>query len=306
MEHLKALSFLILKAMDPARKSLASVQSQDPDSFVEANAFERVTQSLNRVERIARFMGSLLFKPHQLIQLDEHMSSGAPLDASEDSVWLVGYTGKQNLEKGLHEIVGKTPFWSKLVDEVVRTASSTLRLRPHRDRAAETLAKIEAGDMEMNSVRLESLAAVFGELHSGMRACEVEDVNNKMLEQMHKIAKSLIKGEVDVGQGSKLVHALMKAFKVFSAWPGSTDKIKDLSTWMTANEKEMTLEDLMSLSEKSEVAGVANLDDVQAIMGKLNKVTLPQERPELILAAKRLLNTSLRAVIAEAGESGEI
>ena len=111
----------------------------------------------------------------------------------------------------------------------------------------------------------------------------------------------MIKGEVDVRQRSKLVHALMKAFRVFSAWPGSTDKIKDLSTWMTANEKEMTLEDLMSLSEKSEVAGVANLDDVQAIMGKLNKVTLPQERPELILAAKRLLNTSLRAVIAEAG-----
>eukprot|EP00435_Cladocopium_sp_Y103_P052701 s399_g16.t1 len=300
-EHLRSIALLFLKAMDSAKKGIHSFQLQDSENFVPTSAFESVTDGLDRVEKVMRFIGSLLFKPKQFDQIAKLVRS-TPLDASQDCLWLVGFSGKQQLEKGLQEIIAKSSQWSKLVDEVVKTASSSLKLKPQRDRAMETLLRIQSGQIDLSSERLEELNKLFPELMNGMRACDLEDINHLMMEQVTTLADALLEGKVEVAEGSKRVHALIKAFKVFSHEPGAVLMGKKLVAWMTEHEQEIVLNDLAVMAKDFEEDGATSLEDVQKLMARLNKVTIPKDRDDLRLSARKLLNASFRALIAEVGQ----
>lgn len=300
-EHLRSIALLILKAMDSAKKGIHSFQLLDSESFVPALAFESVTDAVGRVEKVMRLIGSLLFKPKQFEQISQLVNC-KPLDASEDALWLAGFSGKQSFEKGLQEIMGKNAQWSKLVDEVVKTASSALKLKPHRDRALETLLKIKSGEIDLSAERLEEFNKLFPDLLNGMRACELDDLVQLMMEQVTALAEALLGGKVDVAEGSKRVHSLIKAFKVFSHEPGAVLMGKKLVAWMTEHEKEIVLNDLLAMSQDFEEDGATSLEDVQKLMARLNKVTIPKDREDLRLSARKLLNAAFRALIAEVGQ----
>ena len=298
-KHLKTVALLCLKGIHSARKALDSFQARDPNSFVAVAGFQAATQSLDRVEKVARFMGSLLFRPDQFDSISE-TTSATPLNPADDSVAIVGYTGKEALEKGLKELVAKTVEWSTTVNEVVKTSASSLKLRPQKERAMETLLKIKADPTLWSPERLEELCALFPEMLSGMRAIETEDVTNLMIEQVHLLADSLLADQLDVVKGSRLAQTLLRAFQVFSARAGSTEKAREVTKWMQAHEGDLVLSDLMQVADKVTSEGVSDLVEVQALMVRLSKVVVPSDRRDLTEATRKMPNTSFRALIAEA------
>ena len=278
---------------------MEAFQERDPDNFVDVKGFEAMSEALNRIEKVARFLGSLLFMPAQFAHVAE-VVSGAPLNPADDSVAIVGYSGRFALEKGLKELVAKNVEWSATVNEVVKTADSSTKLRPQRDRALESLQNIKAGKVEWSPERLDDLCKLFPELLCGMRAVEIEDVTHLMVEQVHCLASSLLEGKMEVVQGSRLVQGLLTAFKLFSDRAGSTEKASQVMSWMAANESALVLSDLLQLAGKVTADGVSDLDEVQALMARLGKRAVPNDRADLIEAARKILNTSFRALVAEA------
>ena len=71
-------------------------------------------------------------------------------------------------------------------------------------------------------------------------------------------------------------------------------------SWMAANESALVLSDLLQLAGKVTADGVSDLDEVQALMARLGKRAVPNDRADLIEAARKILNTSFRALVAEA------
>ena len=105
---------------------------------------------------------------------------------------------------------------------------------------------------------------------------------------------------MEVVQGSRLVQGLLTAFKLFSDRAGSTEKASQVMSWMAANESALVLSDLLQLAGKVTADGVSDLDEVQALMARLGKRAVPNDRADLIEAARKILNTSFRALVAEA------
>ncbi len=292
-DHLRTLATLVLRRFSSAEAALHSLQADDADSFVDAKAFVAVTEALNRVQKVMRFIASLLLTPSA--------SQEFKLDPGEDTVFLVTFSGKELLERGLAEIVAKNLGWTKLVEEVARTAASSLRLRPQRDRALESLKNIKSGEAVMSQDKLDEFNQLLPELRSGMRACEVEEVEALLFEQVQHNISMLLKNEIDIRKGSSLVHSLCKSCKVFSAKPGMNTQEKDVIAWMTSNQQDIALHDLLEKSQQFESSGVADLEAVQSLMVHLNKVVIPESSPDFLRAARVLLNTSFRALIKEAG-----
>ena len=292
-DHLRTLATVVLRRFSSAEAALHSLQAEDADSFVDSKAFVAVTDALVRVQKIMRFIACLLLTPSDCQEFK--------LDPGEDTVFLVTFSGKELLERGIAEIVGKNAGWSKLVEEVARTAASSLRLRPQRDRALESLKNIKSGEAEMTQDKLDEFNILLPELRSGMRACEVDEVEALLFEQVQHQVSMLLKNEIDIRKGSNLVNALCKSCKVFSAKPGMNTQEKELIAWMTSNKQDIALNALLEKSDEFEKSGVADLEAVQSLMANLNKVVIAENRPDLLRAAKVLLNTSFRALITEAG-----
>ena len=78
------------------------------------------------------------------------------------------------------------------------------------------------------------------------------------------------------------------------------DLATKLQQWQAGNSKAMALNDLVDLANVYATGGVAVLADVQVLLGRLLKVPLPEERPELVDAVQSLLVTTFRALIVEA------
>ena len=290
--HLKALAIVILKRLPSSRNAVAAFQEEDPDNFIDRKYFASINEALTRLEKIMRFIGSTLCKPTEAHGLD--------LNPADDSVWMATYSGKLQLEKGLSEIVQKSPHWSKSVDEIARTAASSMRLRPERDRVLESLQNIGNGTLQITSEKLEEFNKIFPDFHTGMRACDIEDINMLMITEITKLVNGLLRDEMEIAQGSKLVHALLKSLKVFSMWPGMTEKSKEVEAWMTKHQQDIALVSLLEASKQFESSGVADLTTVQEVMSRLQKVVISQDQPEYIRAARTLLNTAFRGVIKEA------
>ena len=297
MVHLKILAWQFLKNLGPCKAALESLQADDSDGFVCAEHFADLIKVLDRIAAIMKFMAVSLFTTHDMSDFNDEV--GLTLKPSEDAVWLAGYTGKSPLERGLSDIVKTSGAWTSITDELVKTAGSSTKLRPEMDRAVETLQNIKDGKLELTQARLDDLNHLFPQLQSGMRRCDLEEAKQLMVSALTANADSCMEPE-DGGDGkvsSKFVSALLKGLKIFSNVPGLTTKAEALEKWMTAHVKEMALNDLVDLAAPG---FLDHLEPVQALVTKLAKVTIPDDRPECGLAACRLLNFALNHLIAEA------
>ena len=284
-----------LGSLDSAEKALSNLQQQDSESLVQPACFKGLSDALKRVENIMKFIASSLMTTQDKEAFLQETGIGLSI---QDTLSLIGYTGKQQLEKGLAEIVQSNPFWKRVVDEIVKTADSSLRLQPELERTTSTLKSLSNGEIDLTLQRLQDLTSVFGQLLKGMRMCDVDAINKLFLEQLLRATLDLVDGTNTHGT-TLFVEALVKALKLCAWAPGVSTKIEELQKWMTQNVKDMALNDLVLLAKSSDEVRLA-LDTIQDVFGKLGKVTLLPGSDHQV-ACQKLLNVALRALINEAG-----
>ena len=176
--HLKALSCGFLQSLISSRKAVTSLQAQDTESQVQGVWFERLSTALERSEKVMKFIGSLLMSSLERQTFCEQ--SGLSFSPSEDVLWLAAYNGKQPLEKGLLEIATASQIWKRNMDELVKTADSSLRLQPEMERTLTTLKAIASGEMQLSLQKLKDLNEKFPQLLSGLRACDMENLKHTL------------------------------------------------------------------------------------------------------------------------------
>ena len=290
----------ILLSLGPSRKALAALRAEDPDCCVDEKSFENVMSSMERIEKLMKFTASLLLTSQERIVLAN--DCGLTLSPSEDAVYLVGYAGKKSLEKGLAEITQSNTTWKVLIEDVVRTANTSLKLKPEMDRIIDTLDGIESSGTLPTS-RLQELNEVMPKLQSGMRRCDVQPVEDKMVKVLIHQADVLMAGK-HPEPSTGFVEALSCGLKTLSRIPGTTTKLDAVQAWMTQNSKDMSINDFAQLANEVRSTGVVSLEKVQAVMSKMAKVRFAEDRKDLFSAAKVMLNASFQALITEAGWLG--
>ena len=132
-------SDIVTKAMASGMPALEA-----PDSW---------TDTLNRLVQIIKFTQYALGFPSQ------HDAS------AKDVVWLLQFRGQAlDVETDLAGIVTSTPSWCAVCDEVIRTAKTSVQLRPVLERATESL---QNPDLTLS--RMQTLLQEVDQLRAGMR-----------------------------------------------------------------------------------------------------------------------------------------
>ena len=292
-DHLKALATTFLNGLDQCEPTLDTLKEKNSHDLVSDEAFGELESALARVRKLMRFVGSVCC----IDEIDG--TSDFKFNPKEDMMWLVSYKGKEDLESGLAEIVLSNTAWQEITDEVVRTATTSMALRPERDRALETLNGM--GDSKLFSVsaeRLSELIQLTPRLKSGMRQAEVSTFMTKFLSAINESVEDLLSGEKSVKAiGSKFVHLLMSAANCFTHVPGTTTTIDKLRVWMTKHNQDIAWSDLAELAKRGSIGGGITTQEVADVLSKLQKQKPP---PELLFDVKTLLAVSFHTFVKEA------
>ena len=294
-KHLCLMAQTFLGNLDSTEKALSNLQQQDSESLVQPGYFKGLLEKLRRVQIIMKFIASSLMTTPEKEEFLQETGIGLGI---QDTLSLIGYSGKELLEKGMAEIVQSNPFWKRVVDEIVKTADSSLRLQPELERTTSTLKSLSNGDIDLTLQRLQDLTSQFAQLLKGMRMCDIDAVNKLFLEQLLRTTLDLMDGTNTCGT-TVFVEELIKALKLCAWVPGVSSKIEELQKWMTKNVKEMASNDLVLLAKSSDETRLA-LETIQNVFSKLGKVTLLPGSDHQV-ACQKLLNAALRALINEAG-----
>ena len=296
---LKSIALAFLHGMDASRNAVKGWFKDEASHVVDNEVESKIVKSLDRVEKLMRFFACIF-----CLNVDvAGKQMNFKFNPSSDMMWLLSFTGSQALEKNISEIL-QTGAWPKLVDEVVRTATTSVSLRPVRDRAVETLQWL--GDGTVFSIapeRLGELVELVKKLNDGMRRSEAEKFMSLFQDVLMRSSEQLQSGKIAVcTAGSKAIQMLAMGLKALAFMPGTTDEANKLESWMTKNTQAMAWSDFQDLAEDSHGKGVVpDLQVLSAVMVKLHKIAVPDDSEAVVACAKSLVVTAFRAVIAEAG-----
>ena len=283
--HLRILAKALSNDETSCFEALDALRGKDSEGFVSEEAYEAVTASCGRVQKICRFILGML-------DINSTVST-------QDVLWLVSYTGQgQALEKNLSELVRQ--HWNVMADEYVRTAATSVKLRPERDRTLQTLQGLENGSIQLTTERLEQLTDAIKAITSGMRKLEVRDLNTLLRKVLTSEADAILANshlESDLRLRTRWVSALICALKQVEL----ADHAARVTQWMTENQQAMSLADLVDLSHLGEKdGGLVSSDAIQPLLNRLSKVVIPEDKHEVLVAAQKLVVQFLRGVIKEA------
>ena len=186
-----------------------------------------------------------------------------------------------------------------MVDEILRTAASSTKLRPVLARALETLRSNP--DKALTSCsRLQQLSEEVASCRSGMRPHEVQPAEDLCAEMLRAKAEKFINlsGEqvLDFGVTSDDLECLLQGLQHFKDKPGIFDLI--------THQKSMTLADLADIARKSAAFGVVgDMNQLQQLMTRCVKVKVDEKTVPTVTS---LLSSAVRAFLTEAGQNKSI
>ena len=133
------------------RTAIATAQEGDWEGAVEA--WPCLTAFLDRVSGVVRFV--------------RHVLGGGGADMkTEDVVYLLKYEGRStDMEVLLRDAANNNRVWRSLCDECIRTAGSSVRLRPVLERLVDQLK-----NSSLTASRLQNVVKEMKELQDGMRS----------------------------------------------------------------------------------------------------------------------------------------
>lgn len=292
--QLIALVVAMLKSTEPAELALQHFRARDPESQIGEEAFDQFGFKLDRVKKILRFFGCLLNVQGQGFDSEPFSTS--------DVVYLMGYKGKDSTEKILLEAVNLTPAAVALCDEVVRTATSSVRLRPEKDRLQQSLKALTiASESVVRVDKLADMNEMLPRLHKGIRQCDMEPLNEVVIDLLMKLTNSLLEGD-PTKVSSRYAGEIQKGLIFFQTTgvPGMADLNERLQLWMTTHQRDTALMDLLDLAQQCDDVDRADLAAVEKLMSRLQKTKIEADRLDLQWAALRVLVSTLRTMIWEA------
>ena len=194
-----------------------------------------------------------------------------------------------------------------MVDEILRTAASSTKLRPVLARALETLRSNP--DKALTSCsRLQQLSEEVASCRSGMRPHEVQPAEDLCAEMLRAKAEQFINlsGEqvLDFGVTSDDLECLLQGLQHFKDKPGIFDLITEVRNWLAEHQKSMTLADLADIARKSAAFGVVgDMNQLQQLMTRCVKVKVDEKTVPTVTS---LLSSAVRAFLTEAGQNKSI
>ena len=306
--HLKEIAIAFLGGMNSAESALDHFVDKDSQGVCSSDSFQGARDILKRVTRLMRFLACLFITTDTDRQRLEHLGLDE-LNPAEDVVWLVGFfvsnaePKKQSaLERSFSEIISKSPEWTQLCDETMRTAVSAVKLRPERNRAVDTMKKLLSDELELTTERLEEINSVASKVIEGMRRPDSKELCILVAKLLGQQTNLLLQGKVNGDKvTSRWVMALLNGLKSLKSVAGASDMANALQKWMTNNSKTTALSDLCEMANTySATTGVADLAAVQAVLTRVQGVQIPEGRHDIVDASASLVALSLRGLVLEA------
>lgn len=188
--------------------------------------------------------------------------------------------------------------WTQVIDEILRTAATSTKLRPVLDRALDALKA-----QNMTCARLKELSDDVANCRNGMRPHEVQPAEDLCTEQLRTAAERYIdmtdEQVLEFSVTSEDLQCILNGLQNFKEKPGVFDLIKEVREWLAEHQKSMTLADLIDVANRSSMSGVVgDLNHLQQLMTRCVKVKVPEST---VPAVTLLLASALRAFLAEAG-----
>ncbi|CAE7260414.1 CFAP47 [Symbiodinium sp. CCMP2456] len=200
---------------------------------------------------------------------------GTPTTAAE-VLYFSSYQGKATFERGVkitltkkdkvadteEEIAG---FWQRQIDEAIRTAASTVQLRPLFD---QVNAKLQDDKLLDDQAGASWLVESLGKLKSGMRAADLESLLHEAQELLVSKAEAIVEEANAADASAAVVQALQNGLQLFENEPGMLDNMQALQRWMSENIHEISAGRFAALAQK--VVDTKQLD-VDALASALKK-----------------------------------
>ena len=202
------------------------------------------------------------------------------------------------------EMSGKSQQWTGAVEEMLRTATSSVKCRPMLERLVSSLQTFSHNPVQCPSDRCMELVSDFKEVQAGMRRREVqlaEEALRKFLwakaDHFLQMEESDIKDVVR----SKDVQPVLQGLEIFKSNPQEFELAGNLRSWMTKLAGSMAAADLMDFAVESEKSEVADLDALGTLLAKCPRLRIPSEDLASVVKVASLVLSSHRSFLVEAG-----
>ena len=272
-----------------AKEFVKDTEQDVDDCFAEQ--VQAITEALDRATRLVRLTACALC-------LD--LGEGYEATTAEDLVW-IKKTQTKLPEKSLREVIDSTDVWKVVVDEVVRTATSTKKLQAELSRVTETFKGLHEGKIGWSCERLTALRESLVDMQTGLRAIMVEGINDLAHEVLTSRASTIVQSKtLPEGLHSREIEALLRCLDVFSQTEGIEELQKQLQAWADDHSQDMAFLDLRELATKARREGTVDLGTVAALLPRVSQSTSCKRTEATYHAILSLLVASFNAFLAEA------
>ena len=275
-----------MDAVPGAVDCVQSWRTRDPSG--ELTGCEEMLSELSRVIRLMKFLAYMLGIER----------TSQPVGVQE-VLWIGSFNSKLYPERTLKAYCDEHPAWKRALDEVVRTATSSTRLAPTRDRLEDVFKQMKESGLELTTDRILEVVKEIQDLRKGMRRLDTVRVDEMATDCFMNMAKGIMGGKT--GLTTRGAVAVTQGLEIFRHSPGVFDVMEELRNFMTEHAKELAHGDLIDLAKKSADAGVADLDALKGVLEKSQTLEIDPENMGEREDVFSLLVNSVRGLVAEAG-----
>ena len=197
----------------------------------------------------------------------------------------------------------KSEQWLAANDEILRTAATSVQLRPTLQRVADSLRKFKAEGGHLSADRLIELVKEFSECSQGMRRYEILPVESLLLTALRAMADRFISNGKDDAHtvSSKEVRAVLQGLRLFKHRAAEHQLATELEKWLLDMSAQMAVSDLVELAILSMTNETVDFDELTNVMTKCQKLQAPKGEEEFSFHMAGLVLTAHKACLTEAG-----
>lgn len=138
----------------------------------------------------------------------------------QDVVHIASYSGKDFPEKSLQDLVNTNNFLQSLCQEVMRTATTSIKLTLERDRVLESLQGMLAKTIDITADRLSGVLEQLPVLRKGLRRIDMKDVHKAAVELFIRESEGIMDQGAESVTSSRFAVCLVQGLGVYSHYIG--------------------------------------------------------------------------------------
>lgn len=247
------------------------------------------------MEKICRLFRALAF-----------LLGSSEVEASAmDVLYFANYKGKDLFDKAIRDALMAPPpasdgnaanpwTWTKLVDEVIKTAGSAAALQPLYDATMDDLKKIKgknADDLAWTCDGLRTLVANAKKIQAGVRKSQTDQMEKAMLAPLLAWSDGIVKKEVSA-ETFACAEAGLEALNLLKARPGAMDRLEALKAWLAASASTVARLSLAALAKETNESRTFNLTQLNNILAKVEIGSCEDMTQTLLNFAADILNVT--------------